>query len=217
MSNLFSVFNEVRKSEWKEKINTDLKGGDYNEKLISLSEGIKILPIYHADDKIKTYNCNFPSEWEIYQLIDATDAKQANKRALTSLQNNVSGLCFSNPNNLDILLNDIAIEHIRIDFTNYSDEFQKVWQEYAKGKSVQGAFHGITTAVIPNYLDTIFAEGGTSKEQIHNAFNKGVKTEKKVQFHFEIGSNYFLEIAKIKAFDCRIQFMPIFVHQIYSK
>ena len=200
MSNLFSEFNEVRKSEWKEKINTDLKGGDYNEKLISLSEGIKIFPIYHADDKIKTYNCNFPSDWETYQLIDATDAKQANKRALTSLQNNVSGLCFSNPNNLDVLLNDIAIEHIRIDFTNYSDEFPKVWQEYAKGKSVQGAFHGITKAVIPNYLDTIFAEGETSKKQIYDAYNKGVEAGKEVQFHFEIGSNYFLEIAKIKAF-----------------
>ena len=200
MSNLFSAFNEVRKSEWKEKINADLKGDDYNEKLISLSEGIKISPIYHADDKIKTYNCNFPSDWETYQLIDATDAKRANKRALTSLQNDVSGLCFSNPNNLDVLLNDIAIEHIRIDFTNYSDEFPKVWQEYAKGKSVQGAFHGITKAVTPNYLDTIFAEGETSKKQIYDAYNKGVEAEKEVQFHFEIGSNYFLEIAKIKAF-----------------
>ena len=44
-------------------------------------------------------NSNFPSNWETYQLIDATNAKEANKRALNALQNDVSGLCFSNPNN----------------------------------------------------------------------------------------------------------------------
>ncbi|MAW21558.1 MAG: methylmalonyl-CoA mutase [Flavobacteriales bacterium] len=200
MSNLFSDFNEVSKNEWRKKIDSDLAGIEYNDKLISISEGIKTSPIYHADDKIKTYNCNFPSEWQAYQLIDATDAKQANKRALLSLQNDISGLCFSNPNNLDILLNNISISDIRIDFTKYSDKFPEIWKRHTKQEDVKGAFHGITTTVIPNYLDTILAEGENAKQQIHDALKKGLKTKKEVQFHFKIGSNYFLEIAKIKAF-----------------
>ncbi len=197
MNRLFIDFDPVSKNKWLEQIDSDLKGN--TEKLISTVEGITIQPIYHADDNFKTYNSNFPSNWETYQLIDATNAKKANKRALNALQNDVSGLCFSNPNNLEILLKDISIEHIRIDFSNYSENFPLEWEQLTINKNVKGAFHGITKSNIPNYLDTIVTQG-TAKEQIIDALEKGQKASKKVQFHFKIGSDYFLEIAKLKAF-----------------
>ena len=197
MNRLFVDFDPVSKNKWLEQIDSDLKGN--TEKLISTVEGITIQPIYHADDNFKTYNSNFPSTWETYQLIDATNAKEANKRALNALQNDVSGLCFSNPNNLEILLKDISIEHIRIDFSNYSENFPLEWENFTINKNVKGAFHGITKSNIPNYLDTIVTQG-TAKEQIIDALEKGQKASKKVQFHFKIGSDYFLEIAKLKAF-----------------
>ena len=197
MNRLFIDFDPVSKNKWLEQIDSDLKGN--TEKLISTVEGITIQPIYHADDNFKTYTSNFPSAWETYQLIDATNAKEANKRALNALQNDVSGLCFSNPNNLEILLKDISIEHIRIDFSNYSENFPLEWENFTINKNVKGAFHGITKSNIPNYLDTIVTQG-TAKEQIIDALEKGQKASKKVQFHFKIGSDYFLEIAKLKAF-----------------
>ena len=197
MNRLFVDFDPVSKNKWLEQIDSDLKGN--TEKLISTVEGITIQPIYHADDNFKTYNSNFPSTWETYQLIDATNAKEANKRALNALQNDVSGLCFSNPNNLEILLKDISIEHIRIDFSNYSENFPLEWENFTINKNVKGAFHGITKSNIPNYLDTIVTQG-TAKEQIIDALKKGQRASEKVQFHFKIGSDYFLEIAKLKAF-----------------
>ena len=93
MNRLFVDFDPVSKNKWLEQIDSDLKGN--TEKLISTVEGITIQPIYHADDNFKTYNSNFPSNWETYQLIDATNAKEANKRALNALQNDVSGLFVS--------------------------------------------------------------------------------------------------------------------------
>ena len=197
MNRLFIDFDPVSKNKWLEQIDSDLKGN--TEKLISTVEGITIQPIYHADDNFKTYTSNFPSAWETYQLIDATNAKEANKRALNALQNDVSGLCFAHPNNLDVLLKDISIEHIRIDFSNYSENFPLEWENFTINKNVKGAFHGITKSNIPNYLDTIVTQG-TAKEQIIDALEKGQKASKKVQFHFKIGSDYFLEIAKLKAF-----------------
>ena len=197
MNRLFIDFDPVSKNKWLEQIDSDLKGN--TEKLISTVEGITIQPIYHADDNFKTYTSNFPSAWETYQLIDATNAKEANKRALNALQNDVSGLCFAHPNNLDVLLKDISIEHIRIDFSNYSENFPLEWTNFAKNKNVKGAFHGITKSNIPNYLDTIVTQG-TAKEQIIDALKKGQRASEKVQFHFKIGSDYFLEIAKLKAF-----------------
>ena len=200
MTKLFSAFEAVSKEHWKEKIIKDLKGVDYSEKLISENEGITIHPINHKDENIETFNCAFPENWEAYQLIDATNATKGNKRALEALNNDVSGICFSNPNNLAVLLKDIEIKHIRIDFKNYSDDFPKTWEEFVKGEETNGAFHGKTNVSIPNYLDTIFATGETTKQQILNALEQGIKSNKINQFHFEIGSSYFLEIAKIKAF-----------------
>ena len=164
MTKLFSEFNNVSKKKWIQKIKTDLKGNKYSEKLISFSEDIEISPIYHNDDRFITHNINFPKTWENYQLIDATNAKEANKRALEALQNDISGLCFSKPNNLDILLKNISIEHIRIDFKNYTDTFIKEWEKFSKKKKINGAFHGTEKS---NLLNTVFAKGDTVKKQIN--------------------------------------------------
>ncbi|MBZ9786517.1 methylmalonyl-CoA mutase subunit beta [Psychroflexus sp. CAK57W] len=48
---LFEEFNQVSAKAWKQKIQADLKGADYNETLVnSTDEGIDIKPFYHADD-----------------------------------------------------------------------------------------------------------------------------------------------------------------------
>ena len=73
MNKFFRKFDPVSKNKWLEKINIDLKGADYNKKLISINEGIKTEAIYHADDDIPNYPCKFPSTWTPYQLIDATN------------------------------------------------------------------------------------------------------------------------------------------------
>jgi len=197
MSKLFSAFNAATKKEWIEKITTDLKGADYNEKLVSDAQGIEIAPIYHANDNTQMFNSSFPEDWESYQLINAQDPKEGNIRALEALQNDVSGLCFTNPNNLAVLLKGIEIEHIRIDFKDYDAEFINQWDEYSKGKNVKGAFHGTEDTTL---LSTIFAKGKTAKEEIATAFKQGIDKKNNIQFHFEINSDYFLEIAKLKAF-----------------
>ena len=197
MSKLFSAFNAATKKEWIEKITTDLKGADYDEKLVSDAQGIKIAPIYHDNDNTPIFNSSFPEYWESYQLIDGKDPKKGNTRALKALQNDVSGLCFTNPNNLTVLLKGIEIEHIRIDFKDYDAEFINQWGKFSKGKNVKGAFHGTEDTTL---LSTIFAKGKTAKEEIATAFKQGIDKKKNIQFHFEINSNYFLEIAKLKAF-----------------
>ena len=200
MTKLFSEFSPVSKYEWEEIIDLDAKKAfTSRENLTLFEDGINTEPIYHADDNSKVYISKFPRYWETYQLIDATNAKQANKRALDALKNDASGLCFINPNKLDILLKNIYTEHIRIDFARYHKDFPKEWKEYTKGKNVCGAFHGKTNYSIPNYFDTIFTEG-TAQQQLSIALKNGLNSKKPVQFHFKISENYFLEIAKLKAF-----------------
>ena len=48
---LFNEFNEISSKEWKQKIQVDLKGADYNDTLIWKNiEGIDVKPFYHLDE-----------------------------------------------------------------------------------------------------------------------------------------------------------------------
>ncbi|WP_339626667.1 methylmalonyl-CoA mutase subunit beta [uncultured Maribacter sp.] len=80
---LFENFRKVSAKEWKQKIQYDLKGKDYNEEVVWDSpEGIKVKPFYHADD---LGNINVESlsatPWRIGQSIYAGNAIMANEKA----------------------------------------------------------------------------------------------------------------------------------------
>ena len=196
MSNLFEEFSELSASDWKEKILTDLKGKEYN----SLIAEDGTLPFYHADNVEQNQPLTKENTWSACQLIDASNAKEANKKMLLALQNEVSALCFTNPNNLDVLLQDVSIEHIRIDFKNYTADFVIKWVSFIENKKVHGAFHGMESFTHPTYCSTIFAEGKTAKEQIKNTLEQGQKENGNIQYHFYITEDFFREIAKLRAF-----------------
>ena len=48
---LFNEFEPVSAKQWKQKIQFDLKGADYNDTLVWTSnEGTPVKPFYHSDD-----------------------------------------------------------------------------------------------------------------------------------------------------------------------
>ena len=101
---LFENFREVSAKEWKQKIQYDLKGKDYNEEVVWDSpEGIKVKPFYHADD-LENINVESLSTtpWRIGQSIYAGNAIMANEKAhklikkgiITYEKTNFSNLCY---------------------------------------------------------------------------------------------------------------------------
>ena len=196
MNSLFQQFQTQSAKQWEEKIKADLKGKDYD----SLIGNDGISPFYHADIVNQKQPITKENSWNTCQLIDASNAKDANRKALLALKNDVSALCFSNPNNLEILLKDISIEHIRIDFKNYTDKFVNEWIAFIENKKVNGAFHGEEDFSHPTFCSTIIAKGNTAKEQINDAFERGEEINGNVQFYFTISEDYFQEIAKLRAF-----------------
>tara|TARA_B100000927_G_scaffold278474_1_gene261167 strand:- start:13 stop:3027 length:3015 start_codon:yes stop_codon:yes gene_type:complete len=192
-------FSPVSKKKWEEKLYENLNQIEKN-KLKKNKQGIKIQPIYHSDDNIKNFNVDFPESWHIYEFIKVKNVKKANKIALNALKNNANGICFSNPKDLSVLLKDISIEHIRLDFADYDKNFPAEWHQFSKNRKIEGAFHGNTNYDTKNFLNSIIIEGNTVNEQINSALSKVKNLKKNYQFIFEIGSDFFLEIAKIKAF-----------------
>lgn len=101
MSNrLFEDFEPVSETAWKQKIQMDLKGADYNETLVTKTNaGINIKPIYHSDSAPQI---NIPARatdnWFISQRIFAGNATAANKKAKDVLKRGSEGVLFIIPN-----------------------------------------------------------------------------------------------------------------------
>jgi len=118
---LFENFREVSAKEWKQKIQYDLKGKDYNEEVVWDSpEGIKVKPFYHADD-IKNLNVeSLPSTpWRIGQSIYAGNAIMANEKAHKLIKKGAEVLHFViATETVDVvkLLNNIDLNTIGVSF-----------------------------------------------------------------------------------------------------
>ncbi|MFN2261985.1 MAG: methylmalonyl-CoA mutase subunit beta [Psychroflexus sp.] len=67
---LFDEFESVSAKAWKQKIQVDLKGADYNETLLTKTdEGIDIKPFYHADNLDEKFKLPQTQHWSITEKI----------------------------------------------------------------------------------------------------------------------------------------------------
>ena len=197
MTKLFQNFNDYDINDWKENIIKEF-GNETFLNLHKKTEGVNISPIYHNNST--NFNADFPDEIINIQKIDATDAKKANKIALVALNGGANGLCFSNPNNLELLLKDIKTEYIKTDFIDTDVSFIQELEEYCNKNILIGSLESNKGFEIRNVTKKITVNGKTVKEEIRNAFEIGKKTNEKIEFHFTIGKNFFFEIAKLRAF-----------------
>ncbi len=95
---LFTEFPEVSAKQWKQKIQYDLKGADYNDTLIwKTLDGVDVKPFYHQDDTGSPVKANPPEGWNIAQQIYVSTASQANKAALEALQKGAESIWFVLP------------------------------------------------------------------------------------------------------------------------
>lgn len=128
MQKLFTEFSPIDADTWKKKIESDLKGIEFDSLIKQNRNGIKIKPFYSAADIAGKESIVPPaSSWDICTNIFVTNEADANKLALEDLQNGASALKFIINSKLDVakLLKDISIQHIYLQFevNNQIDEF----------------------------------------------------------------------------------------------
>jgi methylmalonyl-CoA mutase len=107
--NLFDQFPPVSREEWMKKINEDLRGADFHEKMVwNLPGGIGVMPFYTRDDiedldYIDSLPGQFPfirgnkpdgNHWKIRQDITVTDFAAANARAKYLAERGVDSIGF---------------------------------------------------------------------------------------------------------------------------
>src|SRR6056297_1950160 len=138
---LLNEFEEVSEKAWKQKIQYDLKGADYNDALVWESpEGIKVKPFYHQDS-MSDRGSKVPllaHIWQVGQEIYAGNASMANRKAITALQRGAERLRITIPSEaIDIaeLLKDIDLAHTCIYLTMefLSEDYVQSVLEVASG------------------------------------------------------------------------------------
>ena len=155
-NNLFEEFPPVSTQQWMDKITADLKGADYNKKLVwKTNEGIDVQPFYRAEnlenlDYLNSLPGEFPfvrgtkknnNEWLVRQSIVVKDFAEANKKALNYLMRGVDSLAFVfnecveiTVADLAVLLNDVCLSAVEVNFVCKccSCKVAKVFAEFVK-------------------------------------------------------------------------------------
>lgn len=247
---LFKDFESVSSKAWKQKIQVDLKGANYNDTLIwKTREGIDVKPFYHPDEfeSLPNVSTSKATKWKIGQAIDVTDAKEANAVALDAINRGAESILFnlkSQSISIEDLLKQIDLDKIDLEFNCdfLSEDFVEKLLRVTSGAVEASQIH-IQSDIIGNLaktgnwytnlkedhlkFDAIVKNtnqlnidlslyqnaGATMVQQLayglahineylnhldSNLSNEG-KQALEVTFNLAVGSNYFFEIAKLRA------------------
>ena len=155
---LFTEFTAPTTQEWLDKIEVDLKGADFQKRLVwRTNEGFNVQPFYRREDlaNLKTPDAlpgEFPfvrgnkkdsNVWYVRQNIEVTDAKEANKKALDILNKGIDSLGFKlkgdmvSKETVETLLDGIYCDCIEINFATcqkHSLELAQILVEFFEKK-----------------------------------------------------------------------------------
>ena len=145
MSNsLFIEFDSVSSKQWKQKIQFDLKGADYNDSLIWQSnEDVSVRPFYHADDfdELPEVSNTKATKWNICQSIFVANVYKSNLKAVDAIERGAESIKFIMPSK-DLKVGEL-LKDIDLSSTILYFELQFLSEVFVKRLSVIPAKAGI--------------------------------------------------------------------------
>ncbi|MDY0089112.1 MAG: methylmalonyl-CoA mutase subunit beta [Flavobacteriaceae bacterium] len=140
---LFQEFESVTSKQWKQQIQFELKGADYNETLIwETPEGIKVKPFYHNDEFENNVSVNTEvSSFKILQRIFVFDIEKSNKRAKETLNRGAESIYFiieKEESDLNVLFAELPKEVVYyVKPLFLTEEFAVKINDFAKANDLQ--------------------------------------------------------------------------------
>jgi methylmalonyl-CoA mutase len=152
---LFTAFPPVETTSWLEKIKADLKGADFEKKLVwHTDDGFDVQPFYRADDLKQMEHLQSPpgtypfvrgnqlwgNRWKVNQLVLVSDATTANREALEAIGKGADALSFQldrhiNEQIFKQLLDGIDAEKTALNFkTPQSEQLINLFLSLARQK-----------------------------------------------------------------------------------
>ncbi len=188
---LFSDFTAPSHQEWREKIEVDLKGADYQKKMIwKTNEGFSMDPFYRKEDvdQLATVNAlpgEFPyvrgnkasdNTWHVRQDIKCECPKEANAKALDILNKGVDSLGFIIPKDqvsadyIAALLEGICMECVEVNFRTCpckTVELATLLVDYFQQKGVEPT--KVNGSICFDPLEKIITKGKDTTEALAKA------------------------------------------------
>ena len=227
---LFSAFEKVSSKAWKQKIQVDLKGADYNNTLIwKTTEGIDVRPFYHQDEMLDTLKLQ-PQQWSVGQIIFVQNEKASNRKAIDAIERGAETIKFIIPNketsalktleNIDLNATKIQLELLFSDseyisnLNTINSNIQVIvdpighlaatgnWFETTNNAVVLSNQITVNTTTYQNAGASIVQQLAYGLAHLNEYFNDKTNNSaelKKVYFNTAVGTNYFFEIAKLRA------------------
>ena len=234
---LFSDFESVSAKAWKQKIQADLKGADYNETLIwNTTEDINVKPFYNKEDLENNALLNVSANsWSICQSIFVFDVEKSNAKAVNAIERGAENITFIVPNN-DVSI-AVLLRNIDTTSTPLYFELQFLDADYVTQLSTIAGISILTDTIgnlarSGNWFSTLKSDNETL-EKIISANNKTLSVDlslyqnagasivqqlayslahaneylnllqndlkSQIIFKVSVGTNYFFEIAKLRA------------------
>ena len=236
---LFNEFNTLTPAAWKQKIQVDLKGDDYNESLIWKSnEGVHVKPFYTTEDRHFNTIPLAKNGYKICQSIFVDDVIIANKLAKDSIDRGASAIQFIAKTSFDYknLFDNINTKEIFIylNFEFLNAAFVSEIDNYCKSNCLYFQIDIIgNLAKTGNWFSNLNSDLKEKNKYIQSVNNSicvdasiyqnagasiiqeltyalahtneyielfGKSIAPKLHYIFSVGSNYFFEIAKLRAF-----------------
>ena len=110
---LMNDFKAVTAKEWRQKIQVDLKGVDYESLITHTLEGIDIKPFYHQEDTTNNISVATPNQWHITERLTVKDLESTIEQISYSLSKGTEAIWLiieSESTNLVELLKSIDIK-----------------------------------------------------------------------------------------------------------
>ena len=161
---LFDMFQPVSTEDWVAKINVDLKGADFNKKLVwRTNEGFNVQPFYRRSDvkglpHIGTLPGQFPyvrgtkdsNNWLIRQQIDGETPSDINRNALHAIDRGVDSIGIKlsgdvTEADLREIFKDIDLEKIEVNVSccmGKAVKIAKLFVDFLKKEGKDNKFHG---------------------------------------------------------------------------
>jgi methylmalonyl-CoA mutase len=242
---LFSEFDPISSKQWKQKIQFELKGEDYNDTLIWNSpENIKVKPFYNQEDLQENLPENRKTNgFKICQNIFVFDLEKSIERALESIERGADSIIFTIENEtIDItkLLEKLPLETCEIYFNlsfisvNYISKIETIaksrnakiycnldpigqlakdgnWfktQEKDNFETLNLISKQVSNSSIISINSSLYQNAGANMVQelayslahANEYLNRIITINQPIVFKISVGTNYFFEIAKLRAY-----------------
>jgi methylmalonyl-CoA mutase len=240
--NLFNQFEPISTKQWKQQIQFELKGLDYNETLVWESpEGIKVKPFYHNDETLSNISTVAPKKpFTIIQNIFVHDVRKSNARALDTLHRGAESIRFTFENDsvsVEQLMQNLPLQNITyyfhlpflsIDLVNTihsfatknnatvytlidpighlekeGNWFENLEKDFEKLNAIASKtsipFLTISSGIYQNAGANIVQQLAYTLAHINEYFNRIPAINQPITIEISVGTNYFFEIAKLRA------------------